>query len=142
MSSTAIAGGIGVLTLVLIATVLSVGFATRGAMAANRPIVEVLHFIGAKDRFIAGQFQGHFLLLGLQGGVIGGGAALLVLWLGGVFNQFFVGTAAQEQTSALFSTFSLGTVGYAAVIGQIVLVAVVAAGTSRRVVTQTLASIE
>jgi cell division transport system permease protein len=142
MANAAIACGIAILALVLVATVLSVAFATRGAMATNRPIVEVLHFIGAKDRFIAGQFQGHFLLLGLQGGVIGGGAALLVLWLGGVFNQFFVGTAAQEQTSALFSTFSLGTVGYAAVIGQIVLVAVVAAGTSRRVVTQTLASIE
>ena len=34
--------------------VLSVMFATRGAMAANRPIVEVLHFVGAKNGFIAG----------------------------------------------------------------------------------------
>src|SRR5579871_1766571 len=46
MASTAIAGGVGILALVLIATVLSVTFATRGAMATNRPIVEVLHFIG------------------------------------------------------------------------------------------------
>src|SRR5947199_3253994 len=29
---------------------ISVSFATRGAMAANRPIVEVLHFVGAGDR--------------------------------------------------------------------------------------------
>ena len=29
-------------------------------MATNRPIVEVLHFIGAKSGFIAGQFQRHF----------------------------------------------------------------------------------
>ncbi|MBO0712696.1 MAG: hypothetical protein J2P47_15600 [Acetobacteraceae bacterium] len=142
MANAAVAGGIAILALVLIATVLSVAFATRGAMATNRPIVEVLHFIGARDSFIGSQFQGHFLMVGLQGGAIGGGAALLVLWLGGVFNQLFVGTAAQEQTSALFSTFSLGPIGYAAVIGQIVLVAVVTAGTSRRVVTQTLASIE
>jgi cell division transport system permease protein len=141
MANVAIAGGIAILALVLVATVLSVSFATRGAMATNRPIVEVLHFIGAKDTFIAGQFQGHFLMLGLQGGAIGGGAALVVLWLGGVVNQLFVGTAVQEQTSALFSTFSLGIVGYAAVIGQIVLVAAVTAGTSRRVVNRTLASI-
>ena len=52
----------------LAATVLSVIFATRGAMATNRPIVEVLHFIGAKSGFIAGQFQRHFLMLGLEGG--------------------------------------------------------------------------
>ena len=61
-------GGIGVLLLVFAATMLSVAFATRGAMAANRPIVEVLHFIGATDGFIAGQFQRHFLVLGLEGG--------------------------------------------------------------------------
>ena len=53
MAQTTIAGGIGVLLLMLAATVLSVIFATRGAMATNRPIVEVLHFIGAKSGFIA-----------------------------------------------------------------------------------------
>ena len=68
MAQTTIAGGIGLLILMLVATVLSVIFATRGAMATNRPIVEVLHFIGAKSGFIAGQFQRHFLMLGLEGG--------------------------------------------------------------------------
>jgi cell division transport system permease protein len=141
MATTAIAGGIGILALMLIATVLSVAFATRGAMATNRPIVEVLHFIGAKDGFIAGQFQRHFLRLGLLGGSSGGLAALVVLAFAGVFRDLFLGTAVEEQTSALFSTFSIGIAGYAAVLGQIVLVAAVTAGTSRRVVNQTLATI-
>src|SRR5262249_40126491 len=61
MAKTAIAGGIGIFGLVLAATVLSVAFATRGAMASNRPIVEVLHFVGAKEAYIASQFQHHFL---------------------------------------------------------------------------------
>jgi cell division transport system permease protein len=142
MANTAIAGGLGILTLVLIATVLSVTFATRGAMAANRPIVEVLHFIGAKDRFIAGQFQRHFLRLGLIGGALGGIAALAVLAFAGLFRDLFLGTAAEEQASALFSTMSIGIAGYAAVIGQIILVAAVTALTSRQVVNQTLATIE
>ena len=68
MANSAVAGGVLILVLVLAATVLSVTFATRGAMAANRPIVEVLHLIGAKDGFIAGEFQRHFLLLGIKGG--------------------------------------------------------------------------
>src|SRR5262249_59731105 len=79
MATSAVALGIGVLGLVLAATVLSVMFATRGAMATNRPIIEVLHFVGARDGYIAGEFQRHFLVLGLKGGAIGGAAALLPL---------------------------------------------------------------
>src|SRR5438094_374320 len=106
MASAAIAGGVGILVLVLAATVLSVAFATRGAMAANRPIVEVLHFIGARDAYIAGQFQSHFLKLGLKGGFIGGGAALILLTLAGQLGDRFLGTAGADQTAALFGSFS------------------------------------
>ena len=141
MAGSAIAGGIAILVLVLAATVLSVAFATRGAMATNRHIVEVLHFIGARNRFIAGQFQGHFLALGLKGGCIGGGAALVILAIAGLFGDWFLGTAASDQSAALFGTFSIGIAGYTAVICQVVLVAAVTAGTSRRVVNQTLNSI-
>jgi cell division transport system permease protein len=142
MAGTAIAGGIAILMLVLTATVLSVTFATRGAMATNRPIVEVLHFIGARDRYVARQFQGHFLRLGLQGGAIGGGAALAVIALAGFFGDWFLGTAGQDQASALFGSFALGPVGYAAILAQIVLVAAVTTITSRQVVNQTLSTIE
>jgi cell division transport system permease protein len=142
MAGTAIAGGIAILMLVLTATVLSVAFATRGAMATNRPIVEVLHFIGARDRFLARQFQGHFLILGLQGGAIGGGAALAVIALAGFLGEQFLGTAGQDQASALFGSFALGPVGYVAILAQIALVAAVTAITSRQVVTQTLSMIE
>ncbi|HLL28228.1 MAG TPA: ABC transporter permease [Xanthobacteraceae bacterium] len=73
--------GLAVLALVLAATVLSVSFATRGAVAANRAVVEVLHFVGARDAFVARIFARHFLAVGLKGGLIGGGiaAALFVL---------------------------------------------------------------
>ena len=50
-----------------LATMLSVTFATRAAMATNRPVIEVLHLIGAKDNFIAAHFQQHFLQLGTAG---------------------------------------------------------------------------
>jgi cell division transport system permease protein len=142
MAATAIfAGGI-VLALVLAATILSVMFATRGVMAANQPVIEVLHFIGARDRYIAAHFQRHFLLLGLQGGAIGGGAALLVFVVAGLINRWFSGYAAGEQMSALFGTFSIGLFGYIAMVSQIVLVAAVTALTSRHTVKQTLEAID
>lgn len=141
MAGTAVAGGLAILALVLAATVLSVTFATRGAMATNRPIIEVLHLIGAKDGFIAAQFQGHFLVLGLKGGLTGGGAALFLLAIAEFLGDRFLTTAGGEQTAALFGNFAIGWTGYAAVVGQIILVAVVTAGTSRQIVNRTLDSI-
>ena len=142
MAGTTVAGGIGLLILMLVATVLSVIFATRGAMATNRPIVEVLHFIGAKSGFIAGQFQRHFLLLGLEGGVIGGGLAMLLFGAASIAARFGAGSAGGEQLAALFGSFSLGWDGYLAIAGQILLVALVTAMASRRTVNRTLETVE
>jgi cell division transport system permease protein len=142
MAGTAVAAGIFILILVVAATMLSVTFATRGAMATNKPVIEVLHFVGAKNGFIAGHFQRHFLLLGLQGGAVGGGVAILLFALAGVFSRWFAGSAAGEQTSALFGSFAIGAGGYTAVLVQIVLIAVVTALTSRHTVNRTLEAID
>ena len=142
MARTTIAGGIGVLALMLAATVLSVIFATRGAMAANRPIVEVLHFIGAKSGFIAGQFQRHFLMLGLEGGLIGGGLAMLLFGAASIAARMSVGTAGGDQVATLFGSFALGWDGYLAILTQILLVAVVTALASRQTVNRTLETVD
>ena len=141
MSDFVVAGGIIVLGLVIAATILSVGFATSGAMAANRPVIEVLHFIGARDRFIAGQFQRHFLWLGLKGGAIGGAAAILLFALIAPVEAMIRGTAGAEQFAALFGSITLGLSGYVVILLQIVLIAAVAAEASRRTVNQTIAAI-
>lgn len=142
MAGTAVAAGIFILVLVVAATMLSVTFATRGAMATNKPVIEVLHLVGAKNGFIAGHFQRHFLLLGLQGGALGGGFAVLLFAIAGMLSRWFAGSAAGEQTSALFGSFSIGLVGYIAVLAQIVLIAVVTAFTSRHTVNRTLEAID
>jgi cell division transport system permease protein len=67
----------GIVTLVGFATIAIVIFATRAGMAIHHSTIEILHLIGAKDSFIASQFQRHFFWLGLKGGLIGMGIALL-----------------------------------------------------------------
>jgi cell division transport system permease protein len=141
MAAAAVAGGIGIFGLVLAATVLSVAFATRGAMSSNRPIVEVLHFVGAKEAYIARQFQRHFLVLGLKGGAIGGIAAMAFLALAGPVSGLFVGSAGEAQATALFGAFSIGTGGYAMVVLEVILIAAITAITSRQVVIHTLRTI-
>jgi cell division transport system permease protein len=142
MAGTAVAIGVGVLMLMFAATILSVTFATRGAMATNKTVIEVLHFVGAKNGFIANNFQRHFLLLGLQGGIIGGGGAILLFALASWISGWFSGTAGGDQTLAMFGSFSIGFAGYVGVLVQIVLTATVTALTSRHTVNRTLESID
>lgn len=141
MAGAAVAIGFGVLILMFAATILSVTFATRGAMATNKTVIEVLHFVGAKNGFIAGNFQRHFLMLGLQGGAIGGGGALALFALASFVSGWFIGTAGGDQTAALFGSFSIGIAGYLGVLAQIALTALVTAVTSRHTVNRTLESI-
>jgi cell division transport system permease protein len=138
MAGAAYAIGLGVLLLVLVATVLSVTFATHAAMATNRPVIEVLHLIGAKDNFIGGHFQRHFLQLGLKGGLIGGGGAIALFALAELIGGWLSGRAGGNQLAALFGSYSIGVVGYVAVLVQVVLIAGVTALSSRRTVNRTI----
>jgi cell division transport system permease protein len=142
MTGATLAAGFGILALVIVATVISVSFATRGAMAANRPIVEVLHFVGAGDRYIAGRFQRHFLRLGLEGGLIGGGLAMLAFGFSESIAGWFSGTAVGDQFAALLGTFSLRPSGYLVLAVQATLIGVITAWASRRTLFATLNEIE
>jgi cell division transport system permease protein len=126
-----VAAGLAVLVLMVAATALSVVFATRGAMAGNREVVEVLHFIGAHDGFIANEFQRHFLGLGLKGGLMGGAAAALVFSLAHLFAGPVAGAAGGDQIEALFGSFSIGWQGYAAILAAGALIAAITGITSR-----------
>ena len=132
MTGATVFAGIGILVLVIIATIISVSFATRGAMAANRPIVEVLHFVGAGDSFIANRFLRHFLRLGLEGGVIGGGAAMLLFGFSELIAGWFSGTPVGDQFAALLGTFSLRPSGYLVLAVQAVVIAGITGWASRR----------
>jgi cell division transport system permease protein len=142
MSGATVLAGIGILLLVIIATIISVSFATRGAMAANRPIVEVLHFVGASDSYIANRFLRHFLMLGLKGGLIGGGVAMLFFGFSESIAGWFSGTPVGDQFAALLGTFSLRPSGYLALAVQAVLIAAITAWASRRTLFATLDDID
>jgi cell division transport system permease protein len=142
MTGAIVFAGIGILALVIVATIISVSFATRGAMAANRPIVEVLHFVGAGDRYIANRFLRHFLRLGLEGGLIGGVAAMLLFGFSESIAGWFSGTPVGDQFGALLGTFSLRPSGYLALAAQAVLIAAITAWASRRTLFATLNDID
>lgn len=131
MANTLAAIGIGVVALVLLATGLAVVFATRGAMAGNREVVEVLHFVGADDDYIAKAFQSRFFRLGLRGGALGAGAALVTCALAGLFARMWRAGPVGEEIEALFGTFQIGWRGYALIVLIGVIASLVTAAVSR-----------
>lgn len=131
MALTMVAVGTSVFLLMLAATVTTVIFATRGAMAGNRDVVDVLHFVGADSRFVSSQFQRHFLVLGFKGALIGGIGSIVLYFVLGLWSSFAVATPEGDQINALFGSFTPGWVGYFGMICVVLLVAFLTAITSR-----------
>ncbi|MVS99412.1 cell division protein FtsX [Devosia marina] len=134
MAGTVVLSGLLVLSLIGVATVLAIIFATRGAMASNREIVDVLHFIGASNKFIAGEFQGRFLSIGLQGGFLGALFAILFFLLIGMAAGSVLPSEATAQVGVLFGQFLLGWDGMAFILAVVPVIAVLTAITSRMTV--------
>ena len=134
MAGTIVLSGLLVLLLIGAATVLAIIFATRGAMATNREIVDVLHYIGASNKFIAGEFQGRFLSIGLQGGLLGATAAVLFFVLVGTVAGNMLSSEAGAQVGVLFGRFALGLDGLVFIAAVIPVIAALTAITSRHTV--------
>ena len=139
MANTFVGVGVGIVALVLVATGLAVAFATRGAMAGNREVVEVLHFVGADADFIARAFQRRFFGLGLRGGAIGAACALLAFALAGLLSRAWRAGPAGDEIEALFGAFSVGWRGYASVLVIGVIASLVTGVVSRLTVRRFLA---
>jgi cell division transport system permease protein len=134
MAGTVVLSGLLVLTLIVVATVLAIIFATRGTMSSNREIVDVLHFIGASNSFIAGEFQGRFLAIGFRGGILGGLAAILFFAATGFIVSGMIPNEASQQLGVLFGRFALGIDGMLGIAAVVPVIAALTAITSRMTV--------
>jgi len=70
---------LGLLTLILVATIAISSFATQSVLQARQNIINVLGQVGATDRFIARLFVTRFLSLGFKAAVTGAVLALLFM---------------------------------------------------------------
>jgi len=125
--------GLAVLALVGAATVAVIVSATRSAMASNREIIEVLHYVGAQESFISGEFERHFLGLGVRASLVGAIAAglvfLLLPFLLGLLGGGAVVVAA--EANRLIGTGRLDFSGYLLFVLLVFVVAALCMVTSR-----------
>ncbi len=125
-------GGLAILILVGAATTAIIVSATRSALASNREIVEVLHFVGATDRFIAREFEKHFLRLGVRAGVVGAVCAMFVfVSLPFVMELLGGGTVTMAEMRRLVGSGALDWPGYALLLIVVGVIAALCMLTSR-----------
>ncbi len=125
-------GGLAILLLVGAATTAIIVSATKSSMASNREIVEVLHFIGATDRFIAREFEKHFLRLGIRAGFVGATFAMLVFFLmPTAMDMLGGGTVTTTELNRLIGSGALDLAGYVLLCIVVVVIAGLCMVTSR-----------
>ncbi len=123
-------GAVLVLFLVAVASVATIVFVTRASLSIHRHVIELLHLMGAEDRFIAKQFQMYALRSSLRGGVIGFAAAAALL---AVFS--YLGT---QSENGLLPRMRLDLVDWAIMAVILIVTGIVAMVTARLTVIRTL----
>ncbi len=120
-----------ILVFIAAGTIATVVFMTRTGLAVHRDTIAILHQVGARDHYIAQQFQGQALRLALYGGVPGLVFALLCLIL--------IGRLAGQLDAPLLPELTLGGHGWVALVAVPILAAAIAMMTARFTVLATLA---
>lgn len=144
LTRSAALGGLAVLGLVAAATIAVIVSATRSAMATNREIIEVLHYVGANERFISREFERHFLGLGIRAGLVGAISAAIAFLLLPLLTHMLGGggIVTTAETERLIGTGELDFTGYLLCVLVVFVVACLCMVTSRLGVIRVLKSYE
>lgn len=92
-----------VLALICISAIAIVVFGTRAVLQAHRPIVDLLHLVGARDSYIARQIDGRFFKSGLMAGLIGVVLGFLTFFLMSLTGPEGGGGVADASRSLIFA---------------------------------------
>ena len=122
--------GFAILIVISLAAIATVVFATRTGLAIHHDVIELLHLIGARDDFVARQFQLNALWLGLKGGATG-----VVLAVG---TLLILGSLAAKVEAGLLPPVTLAIWQWMALGGVAIAAAIISVATARITVLRTI----
>lgn len=111
--------------------VITVIFATRSGLAVHYRIIELLHFMGARDAYVAKQFQTHAMWLGVRGSLLGTLVAAVIL--------FGIGYISRGIDAAFLPSLALSPVQLVSLVLVPVASVLIAMATARQTVMRALA---
>ena len=122
--------GFAILIVISLAAIATVVFATRTGLAIHHDVIELLHLIGARDDFVARQFQLNARWLGLKGGATG-----VVLAVG---TLLILGSLAAKVEAGLLPPVTLAIWQWMALGGVAIAAAIISVATARITVLRTI----
>lgn len=122
--------GFAVLVVISLAAMATVIFATRTGLAIHHDVIELLHLIGARDNYVAHQFQLNALWLGLKGGATG-----VVLAVG---TLLILGSLAAKVEAGLLPPVTMSVWQWSALGGVAIAAAIISVLTARITVLRTI----
>ncbi len=120
-----------VLLLICVSAIAMVIFATRTVLDANRPVVDVLHLVGAKDSYISRQIDRRFVKTGLWAGLIGVLLGLVTFYLLGLTGTGGTGGIADASRNLLFAPPGVAVWSYGILLAVPVVATLISLITSR-----------
>lgn len=94
-----------VMALIAFASIATVVFTTRTGLAVHRDVVELLHLIGARDEYIAREFQVQAFWLAVRGALVGFSLAVIAI--------IVIGRLSEGVDESLMPDFALTTTQWA-----------------------------
>lgn len=122
---------LAVLGLICVSAVAMVIFATRAVLQANRPVVELLHLVGARDSYVARQIDGRFVKTGTAAGLFGVALGVLTFFLLGLTGPEGAGGIADASRGLLFAPPRTAAWSYAIIFSVPVVATLICLITSR-----------
>ena len=124
--------GLFILALIVVSTVAAVSLTARAAFAIHRDTIEVMHLLGAADKYIMRQIQRRVSGMAARGGIVGAVLAVTTI--------FEIGYVVNRIENTLFPAYQLGISCWVATFTMLLLVLIIAALSSRRVVERELSN--
>jgi cell division transport system permease protein len=121
---------IAVVFLICLITVIMVIFTTRTGLGLHRETIEIMHFVGARDSYVARQFALRFSLMGLKGALIGIAIAVPTLLL--------LSVIAKNSGVGLIPDFGLTTAAWISIAATVPVSSLIAMTTARATVIKSL----
>ena len=121
-----------ILALIVVATVAAVSLTARAALAIHRDTIEVMHLLGATDEYIMRQIQRRVTGMAARGGIVGTVLAAMTV--------FAISYVINHMENPLFPAYELNISCWVATFSMLLLVLIIAALSSRKIVERELSS--